>query len=199
MNILAHLYLSGGINDIMLGNFMGDFVKGNKYLAYTGDIQKGLLLHREIDTFTDKHDTHKQSRDRFRKHYGLYSGVVVDIVYDHFLASRWDNFHEDKLETFAQNAYAHIKSNNHIIPPRLNQITPYIIENNWLVMYKSLEGIERVLTGMSKRTSLPPKVSYAMEVLTRNYEELSLEFNEIISDLHKMVEKSLYLTKFAKI
>jgi acyl carrier protein phosphodiesterase len=81
----------------MLGNFMGDFVKGNKYLAYTGDIQKGLLLHREIDTFTDKHDTHKQSRDRFRKHYGLYSGVVVDIVYDHFLASRWERCFRSSL------------------------------------------------------------------------------------------------------
>lgn len=182
----------------MLGNFMGDFVKGNKYLAYSSDIQKGLLLHRQIDTYTDRHVTHKQSRDRFREHYGLYSGIVVDIVYDHFLASHWDNFHEDNLETFAQNAYAHIKSNMHIIPPRLNQITPYIIENNWLVMYKSLEGIERVLTGMSKRTSLPAKVSNAMDVLDRNYEELSIEFNEIISDLHKMVEKSLYLTKFAK-
>jgi len=199
MNILAHLYLSGGINDIMLGNFMGDFVKGNKYLSYPDNIQKGILLHREIDTFTDTHIAHKLSRDKFRPEYGLYSGVVVDIMYDHFLAKNWNTFHAHKLETFAQQAYSHLHANMHHIPVRLQQITPYIIENNWLVMYRSFEGIEKVLTGMSKRTSLPPKISYAMEILSKHYDELNAEFIQIFTDLHKMVEKSLYLTKFAKI
>jgi len=183
----------------MIGNFMGDFVKGNNYLKYPIDIRNGLLLHREIDTFTDKHTAHKLSRDRFRAEYGLYSGIVVDIVYDHFLATNWDKFHSDNLETFAQQAYNHLQLNMHHIPSQLQQITPYIIENNWLVMYRSIEGIERVLTGMSKRTSLPPKISFAMKILSNEYEELNLEFNQIFIDLHKMVEKSLYLTKFIKI
>jgi len=86
MNLLAHLYLSKDINDLMIGNFIGDFVKGNQYLNYSAEIQNGILLHREIDSFSDMHEAHKATRDRFRKGFGLHSGVVVDIVYDHYLA-----------------------------------------------------------------------------------------------------------------
>lgn len=197
MNILAHLYLSKGINDIMLGNFMGDFVKGKNFQNYPSEIQQGILLHREIDTFTDNHPAHKSSRDRFRKGYGLHSGIVVDIVYDHFLALNWNNFSTIELELFAQQAYHHIDLNMHIMPTRIQDIAPFIIKNNWLVMYKSLEGIERSLNGMAKRTSLPSKTSFAMDVLNKNYEEINLESIQIITDLNKMVEKSLYLTKFA--
>ena len=196
MNILAHLYLSAGINDLMLGNFIGDFVKGNKYLDFPGDIQKGILLHREIDTFTDKHPAHKSSRDRFREQYGLYSGIVVDIVFDHFLAKQWTDFHSSTLDDYAQQVYTYIKLHNKIIPPRLQQITPFIIDNNWLVLYKSLDGIDRVLTGMSKRTSLPPNTPFAMRILEQFYDELNKDFHQIITDLYKMVKKSLYLTKF---
>ncbi len=178
---------------------MGDFVKGNKYLNYTQDIQNGLLLHREIDTFTDNHNSHKLSRDKFRKQFGLYSGIVVDIVYDHFLANHWSVFHSESLELFARQAYDHIQLNIHELPPRLQQITPYIIQNNWLVTYRSLEGLERVLIGMTKKTSLPPQISFAMSVIEENYEEISEEFTQIMNDLCKMVEKSLYLTKFANI
>jgi len=197
MNILAHLHLSGGINELMLGNYMGDFVKGKQYLNYPDDIQNGILLHREIDTFTDEHIAHKASRDRFREKYGLYSGVVVDIIYDHFLANHWDKFNSINLEDFAQKAYNYIQINNNIIPIRLQQITPFIVENNWLVLYKSLNGIERVLTGMAKHTSLPLKVEFAMDILNKYYKEFNVEFIQIITDLHKMVEKSIYLTKFA--
>ena len=181
----------------MLGNYMGDFIKGKKYLNYSNEIQKGILLHREIDTFTDRHDAHKKSRDRFREEYGLYSGVVVDIIYDHFLANLWDNFNSVNLEDYAQKAYRYIKLNNSIIPFRLQQVTPYIIENNWLVLYKTLNGIERVLTGMAKHTTLPLKVEFAMDTLDKYYKDFNVEFIQIITDLHKMVEKSIYLTKFA--
>ncbi|MDA3890416.1 MAG: ACP phosphodiesterase [Salinivirgaceae bacterium] len=197
MNILAHLYLSGKINNVMLGNFMGDFVKGNQYLNYSAEIQKGILLHREIDTFVDAHPLHKASRDRFRKEYGLHSGIVVDIVYDHYLATNWQKYSNIALEEYAQQAYTFIDKNLNIIPPRLQAITPYIINGNWLVMYKSIDGIEKVLYGMAKRTSLPQKVSFAIKIMNEHYDAFNDEFAQIMTDLQKMVEKSLYLTKFA--
>ena len=196
MNILAHLYLSGGINEIMLGNYMGDFIKGNKYLNYTDNIQKGILLHRQIDTFTDNHTAHKNSRERFRKEYGLYSGIVVDIVYDYFLASQWEKFHSDTLDLYSQKVYDYIKLHINKLPIRLQQISPFLIENNWFLMYSSFDGIERVLTGMSKRTSLPNKVDFAMRILEQNMDDFNKEFHQIIVDLTKMVEKSIFLPIF---
>ncbi len=188
MNILAHLYLSKGINDLMLGNFIGDFVKGKKYLDYLPEVQKGILLHRKIDTFTDKHQAHKLSRERFREQYGLYSGIVVDIVFDHFLANQWLDFHSSTLESYAQHVYIYLQTHQNIIPLQLQQITPFIINNNWLVMYKSLDGIKRALTGMSKHTSLPLKVEFAMNTLNHFYDDINDDFHQIITDLTKMVE-----------
>ena len=190
MNILAHLYLSGNIDDIMLGNYMGDFVKGNKYRDYTKELKEGILLHRQIDTFTDNHISHKDSRDRFREEYGLYSGIVVDIIYDYFLASRWSEYHTDTLEVYSQKVYSYISSNSNKLPDRLQIISKHLIDNNWFRMYSSFDGIRKVLTGMSKRTSLPNNVNFAMETLELHNKSLNNEFSETIADLKKMVAKS---------
>jgi acyl carrier protein phosphodiesterase len=183
MNILAHLFLSGGINELMLGNFMGDFVKGNQYLNFPQPIQQGILLHRKIDDITDKHKLHGQSRNRFRSKYALHSGIVVDIVYDHFLALHWNQYHSQKLEEYSSEVYRYISQNMHWLPQRLKEITPYIINNNWLVLYKSLSGIEKVLTGMANRTSLPDHVSFAMDIIEKEYVMLQKEFEELIDFL----------------
>src|SRR5450432_1821563 len=91
MNFLAHLYLSGDNPQVMIGNFIGDFVKGkNLTERFDTDVAKGIALHREIDWFTDTHIVVKQSKDRLRPKYRHYAGVIVDIFYDHFLAKNWD-------------------------------------------------------------------------------------------------------------
>src|SRR5436190_842749 len=87
MNFLAHLYLSGDDADVMTGNFIGDFVRGRNLAEQFGEkIARGIELHRAIDAFTDHHSVVKQSKTRLRPKYGHYSGVIVDIFYDHFLA-----------------------------------------------------------------------------------------------------------------
>ncbi|MBI9068399.1 MAG: DUF479 domain-containing protein [Salinivirgaceae bacterium] len=197
MNILAHIHLSQEIDELMLGNFMGDFIKGNKFMNYPKEIKNGILLHRKIDEFTDKHDMHKLSRDRLRPKYGLYSGIVVDIFYDHFLAKNWLDYHDISLDIFSKRVYEYLLSNLHIFPSQLQQIVPVIAQSNWLELYGSIDGIERVLTGMAQRTSLPNHVSYAIEILHRYYNEMNKEFNIIFNDLIKLVTYNIILYKFA--
>ena len=86
MNFLAHIYLSGNNKEITIGNFIADGIRGKDYKKYPEAIQTGILLHRQIDTFTDAHKTVRQSTKRLHENYGHYSGVIVDILYDHFLA-----------------------------------------------------------------------------------------------------------------
>ena len=84
MNFLAHIYLSGEDTPLMIGNFIGDFVKGNEYKNFPADIQNGVLLHREIDSYTDSHEIVLESKKRLREKYRHYSGVITDIFYDHY-------------------------------------------------------------------------------------------------------------------
>ena len=103
MNFLAHLYLSGDNEQIIVGNFIGDFVKGRNALqTFDPTIALGIELHRAIDQFTDTHPVVRSSKDRLRPKYRHYAGVIVDIFYDHFLARKWNDYHKTPLPEFAQ-------------------------------------------------------------------------------------------------
>ena len=91
MNFLAHIYLSGNNDLIKIGNFMADGIRGNDYLKFPDDVKKGILLHRQIDTFTDLNPIYRKSKHRLHAKYGHYSGVIMDILYDHYLAKNWSN------------------------------------------------------------------------------------------------------------
>lgn len=110
MNYLAHAYLSFNHPDILVGNMISDFVKGKKKFDFPQDIQKGIMLHRMVDTFTDTHEATKEAKEVFRPHYRLYSGAFVDVIYDHFLAADPSEFSEPALLGF-QNKYMQCSMN----------------------------------------------------------------------------------------
>ena len=105
MNFLAHLYLSQNNTDILIGNFIADHVKGSQFYNYSKEIQQGILLHREIDLFTDTHPIVKQSMQRLHKRYRHYNGVIIDIFYDYFLAKNWSKYSDIPLQIFADTIY----------------------------------------------------------------------------------------------
>ncbi len=176
MNLLAHTYLSGRSEEIKIGNFIGDFIKGNDYNKYPVQIKKGIIYHREIDDFTDRHEIVKQSKQRLKSEYHKYSGIIVDIFYDHFLAKNWDYYSATPLNEFSSQFYSLLTKNYSILPLKAKQILPSLIENNWFVLYSSIEGIERALNGMERRTSLPQKKQFAIKILDNNYNLFEKEF-----------------------
>ncbi len=184
MNFLAHLYLSGDNPKIKIGNFIGDFVKG-KNLAERFDAEtvNGITLHREIDWFTDTHPVVKQSKDRLRPKYRHYAGVIVDIFYDHFLAKNWDRYSHQLLPDFAEECYATIQQHESILPEEVKQMMPYMIKGNWLVNYSSLEGIQRALSGMARRTRFESKMEESVTDLQHHYEDFKMEFEIFFPEL----------------
>src|SRR5688572_17665473 len=186
MNFLAHLYLSGENPKIMLGNFIGDFVKGRSALAqFDPDIIKGIELHRAIDEFTDSHAVVTESKNRLRPKYRHYSGVIVDIFYDHFLARQWSSYHPDLLPDFADKAYEVIQSHDAVLPEEVKFMMPYMIKGNWLVNYARVEGIERALSGMARRTRFESKMEQSTQDLVEYYDLFSSEFAAFFPDLQK--------------
>ncbi len=183
MNFLAHIYLSGDNELITIGNFMADGIKGKKYLKYPREIQIGILLHREIDTFTDHHPTVRMSTKRLHKKYSHYASVIVDILYDHFLAKNWDKYSEIPLEEYAEDFYDSLKEHNDILPERIKALMPYMVSNNWLVSYASIEGISKILEGMNRRTKNRSKMNQAVSELQEFYQEFEDEFTLFFNEL----------------
>lgn len=191
MNYLAHIYLSGDNNLITIGNFIADGIKGKSYKKYPKDIQIGILLHRNIDTFTDAHQTVRQSTKRLHEKYGHYSGVIVDILYDHFLAKNWDKYSEVPLADYVETFYDTLEDNYEILPLRVKKMMPYMLTDNWLLGYASIEGISRVLTGMNNRTKNRSGMDGAVKELKLFYKEFEMEFSSFFDELISFSKEKL--------
>lgn len=184
MNFLAHLYLSGSDPKIKVGNFIGDFVKGkNLHERFEPGIVKGIELHREIDLFTDRHTIVLQSKIRLRPKYRHYSSVIVDIFYDHFLARHWDRYHDQLLPDFADETYALLEEHLPVAPEQVKFMLPYMMKGNWLVNYAQLEGIQKALNGMARRTRFESKMDEAVADLEDSYTAFEREFLSFFEEL----------------
>ncbi len=178
MNFLAHTYLSGCNEQIIVGNFMGDYVKGRYYGHYPELVQKGIRIHRDIDYFTDMHEITRRNKQRVAPRYHKYAGIIIDIFYDHYLASLWDRFSDLPLSEFVKRTYDLLKRNYKELPDPIKRWFPTFLENNWMMAYQSVDGIELVLEKMAANTSLPDHSAYAVEVLSEQYEAFKEDFLE---------------------
>lgn len=193
MNFLSHLYLSGNSKEIIVGNFIGDFVKGRKMFDYPPAITKGIKLHREIDYFTDNHPIVLKSKDKLREAHGHYAGVVVDIFYDHFLAANWELYHPLNLKDFAEGTYEILKKNSSFLPPKAQYMLPYMIKDNWLVNYAQIQGIDQACKGIARRTKFKSNMENATIDLQKYYEEFKKEFDLFIPIVKKHCDTYLLL------
>jgi acyl carrier protein phosphodiesterase len=183
LNFLAHIFLSGNDEQLMIGNFIADFVKGNKKDNYPDQIRKGIELHRAIDDFTDHHPITDDSKARLRPKYRKYSGVIVDLYYDHFLASNFQLYSDVPLPEFAKRTYSILTDNQELLPDGVKQFLPYMIERDWLTNYATIEGIGRTLTGLSKRVSFENKMDESVHDLREDYGIFKNEFYQFFPQL----------------
>jgi acyl carrier protein phosphodiesterase len=190
MNYLSHIYLSGDSEEIQLGNFIGDFVKGQQFRKYPPDVAKGIMLHRQIDSFTDSHHIVRECIGKLRPGFGKYSGIVIDIFLDHFLAVNWHHFSFEKLPAFTKSFHAVLLANFFQLPTQVKMFLPFLIQNKRLQSYVSFEGIERTLRIMVSRTSLPAETEFAMQILTDEYAFFNKAFTEFFPEMILFVELS---------
>jgi len=183
MNFLAHIYLSGEDDFVKIGNFMADSIRGSQYLDYPNSLQKGILLHRHIDSFTDAHPIYRKSKHRLHEKYGHYSGVIMDIAYDHFLAKNWSKYSNEKLEDYAADFYKLMQDNYEILTERTKGMLPYMIGRNWLVSYATIAGLEMILFQMDYRTKHRAHMQEAIVEIQDFYTEFESEFFQFFEEL----------------
>lgn len=182
MNFLAHILLSGTDDKIMIGNFIGDFVKGRQLDMYEEKVQTGIRLHRFIDTYTDTHPIVSQSKKRLRERFSHYAGVIVDVFYDHFIAINWRRYSGESLLVFTTHFYKKIQSYTHL-PEKVSTMIAHMTKGNWLYHYQYIEGIDRALTGMAQRTQFDSGMEKAAGYLKTYYTDFESEFHQFFPDL----------------
>ncbi|MEJ7646270.1 MAG: ACP phosphodiesterase [Chryseolinea sp.] len=192
MNFLAHIYLSGNNANVMVGNFIGDFVKGRDLKGhFLPEIALGIDLHRSIDEYTDQHPVVRESKLKLRPRYRHYAPVIVDVFYDHFLSKYWDNYHVQPLAEFAAETYKVLESYRAFLPDAVKQMLPYMIRDNWLVAYGTFDGINQALTGMARRSRHDSKMDESLVELKEYYEEFLDEFKRFFPDLSNHCQQVL--------
>ena len=191
MNFLAHIYLSGNSELVKIGNFMADGIRGKDYLNFPEDVKNGILLHRQIDTFTDAHPTYRKSKHRLHDKYGHYSGVIMDILYDHFLAKNWSKYSNEKLEDYANDFYQLLQDNYDILTERIKGMMPYMIARNWFVSYASIAGLEMILFQMDYKTKHRANMQEAIVELQDFYTEFEAEFFLFFEELKSSCQQKI--------
>ena len=165
MNFLGHLYVSGEDPLVIVGNFMADGVKGRDLSAWPTKLQTGIRMHRHIDSFTDTHPLTKLGRKRLHAHCGHWSGVALDLFYDHVIASNWQLLRNEPLERFAGRMYTILERHADLMPERAKHMLPYMVQYDWLNSYATLPGIGRALAGLSRRSGAGTQLAGAEAVL----------------------------------
>src|ERR1051325_645019 len=189
MNFLAHLYLSREDDQLMIGNFIADSVKGGSFKDYEPGIAKGIVLHRAIDEFTDNHPVFLESVRRLRPRYRKYSGVIIDIFYDHFLARDWRDHSPESLHDFTGRVHELLVSQREVMPVRSRQFLQYMIANNIPLPYAEVSGIHKVLTGMSHRARFESRMEHAVTELVKYEADFAREFREFFPEVIRFTEE----------
>lgn len=189
MNFLAHFFLAGSEASWLVGHFLADHIRGSKFIGLPEGIVLGIRHHREVDVFTDNHPMHKEAREIIRPVMGRYSGVVVDVLYDHFLAKNWQDYHHETLEDFSQYVYQTLTTSDHI-DGRPAWVLQHMEAQNWLCQYREIDGIDRVMRGMHRRVGRDNPMDKSAEVLVQAYESLEATFSRFWPDLRLFAEES---------
>lgn len=192
MNFLAHAYLSGNDPFILVGNMIADFVKGKQFAAYIPEVQRGILIHREIDRYTDQHPIVKESRRLFYPEIRHYALVITDVIYDHYLGKHWHKYHSQPLKLFTGKVYDTLEQNSSLLPADFNVILPRMKTHDWLASYADTQGIFRSLDGLARRSPGFVFAGKTKELFLHHYDTLHEHFNQFFPELihHTEIKKA---------
>ncbi|MDZ4664306.1 MAG: ACP phosphodiesterase [Bacteroidota bacterium] len=183
MNYLAHAYLSNNDEGLLLGNFIADHIRGNNFNHLSEEIKKGVYLHRKIDQFTDEHPSFKQSKRLFYDGFEKYSGVLVDIYFDHLLAKNFLSYSSKNLAEFTSHVYGIYEKNKQVLPENSERFLSYVLSNNIYFAYSKIEGIEKVLFHLSHRINHGVMLNASVPLFKRNEIAFQENFDVFIKDI----------------
>jgi len=175
LNYLGHLLLADGTPESILGNFLGDFVKGHPEGRYPDAVVEGIRLHRRIDVFTDEHPCVRRAMDRIDDSRRRYAGIAVDMAFDHFLARDWQARDAAGFAAFRTTVYDVLLAHAGSMPERAQRMLPSFTGDDWLASYADFDGVCFALARMSRRLSRPNRLAETSTDIGSAYNELAAD------------------------
>lgn len=191
MNYIVHLFLSEFDDGLVVGNFIGDDIKGKNYLQYSESIQKGILLHRNIDTFTDNHPIIRKSKTLLVSTYNHWSGVLIDIFFGHFLVLNWKKYSNETIKEFTERVHQVLLNSYLDLTPNAQQFLDYIIQYDRIMNFDKIKTVDEVLKSMAGRTNQVSNMENASQDLLFFYEELNQNFNLFLPELIQFTKNKI--------
>jgi len=183
MNFLAHAFLSGEEELVLVGNITGDTIRAIHMENFPVTLRKGVILHRAIDEFTDAHPEVLACKKLLSPYFKRYSGVALDVYFDHFLSVNWEKYSEKNRDEFIRSVYQYLQMHNGLLPEKSRLFIQFMIRYDWLRSYHSVSGISAILLQMSGRTKSDTGFQQAREVLEKHYLEIDNHFNNFFPEL----------------
>jgi acyl carrier protein phosphodiesterase len=186
MNFLFHMFLSGDDEQLLVGNFMGDFIKGTLTGRFPAGIAAGVILHRRIDSHAEESPHFRASRQRLAAEYGLYRGVLVDLFYDYFLVNSWQEWSREPLHTYLARTRRIVEAHSDSLPTRMHPLVPVIFQE-LLPSYGTVAGIGTALSRISRRVSRPNPLAGGERELLRHHPGLEEDFRRFTPEMLRYV------------
>ncbi len=186
MNFLAHLHIAEQSDSSLLGNLLGDFVKGDPDKQFSQLVVNGIRLHRWVDSYTDRHPLMLESKVLFPDSTRRFSPIALDMLWDHFLAKHWQEFHSLPLKDFVDNAHKQIQHHHALetdLPERYLMVTEKMWQGRWLESYSDLDNIEFTLQRMSQRSIRMKPLAECYQSFVEHYSIFSEVFFELYPDV----------------
>lgn len=173
---------------------MGDFVKGPIPTDYPEKLALGLHLHRRIDSLAQNSPHTRLSRQRLHPKFGHGRGIIVDIFYDHFLASNWADYSSVELVNYADKVYCLLQEKHAQLPTGLQRVAPRMIEHNWLVSYQDRMVVGKALHRIAQRLSRPLPLAEGINDLAAHDTSFRQDFKGFITEATEFVKKEFDIT-----
>ena len=183
MNYLAHLYFAAPTADSRVGNLMGDFARGRINPDWPIALKEGVWLHRKIDVYTDSHADVLIAKSRFSAERRRIAGIIIDIAFDHFLCRHWSNYSKQPLAQFINDIYRDLSRYQGYLPEKMVRPLAMLVQQDWLSVYASVEGISLTLDRVSRRFIRPTNLFGSGEELRLHYDLLEQDFLRFFPDL----------------
>ncbi|MDB6068331.1 MAG: hypothetical protein JWR26_4539 [Pedosphaera sp.] len=188
MNWLAHLLLSEPTPAFRLGGILPDLASASALAGMPPEFQGGIRRHHQIDAYTDSHAIFRRSVHRFSPPFRRFGGILVDVFYDHFLASDWESYSDKSLPDFTSDFYASFESHRADIPPEVYERLLQMKAGNWLCSYGDVQGVATTLGRIGSRLRRPFDLAPAIAVLERDYKLFHGDFTAFFPEVTKHVQ-----------
>jgi acyl carrier protein phosphodiesterase len=197
MNYLGHLVLAEDNDVSRIGQYLGDFIKGDKaalHKEYPSQIAEGIIAHRKIDVFTDAHPAVRRATNLLKADSGRFSAIIVDVLFDYYLIKHWKEFISEDFESFIHKSYNSLEMivANEIYPERCRNFTRRLIDNDAFHVYSNIEGIHKVLCGIDRRITRESSLPHAHKHIKINYPKLEQEFLNFFPNVMEYSDKLDY-------